>query len=120
MIPKIRASLFICFILLASACNNNDPAGGNDTEDSTKANQDETAYQSLEIKELSELIKKEPLNSELYYQRADKYIEKNNIQAAVDDLNKAIDLNSKEGKYYLYWLVSTTSLKIILNPSGCI
>ena len=65
-------------------------------------------YPSL-IKNLTEQIKTNPNDGSLYYQRALIYLESNNNQKAIEDLNQVIQLNFSDNSlkalaYYGLWL----------------
>jgi tetratricopeptide (TPR) repeat protein len=65
-------------------------------------------YSSL-IKNLTEQIKTNPNDGSLYHQRALIYLDSNNNQKAIEDLNKVIQLNSSNNSlkalaYYGLWL----------------
>ncbi|MBE9141796.1 tetratricopeptide repeat protein [Planktothrix mougeotii] len=65
-------------------------------------------YSSL-IKNLTEKIKTNPNDGSLYHQRALIYLDSNNNQKAIEDLNQVIQLNSSDNSlkalaYYGLWL----------------
>jgi tetratricopeptide (TPR) repeat protein len=96
MIFSYRYSFFVGLILLfLAACNNQ-------TSEKTYEDDDDTEYINMapEKTYLDSLLKKDPNNSELYYQRA-KFNFKNGIKhAALADIYSAIHLDSTVAKYY--------------------
>jgi len=90
--------LLLCLLLICYSCNHK-----GDNKQNRKAENmvtDHTQSETIQITDLTNQIKEDPDNAELYYQRSELYIGYNNIQNGVEDLKKAIRLNSQEGKYY--------------------
>jgi tetratricopeptide (TPR) repeat protein len=54
------------------------------------------------IDDLSELIKRNPADAEMYFRRAESYAAIKNYKSAVNDLSKVLELEGPNGKIYRY------------------
>lgn len=61
----------------------------------------ETDVQGADFPELTEALKNDPKNADLYQQRAIKYLEIQKVQEALNDINRALGINSNKAAYYI-------------------
>lgn len=85
----LLVGVFIGLILIISSCKNE-----------PKHNATQPQAGNPVILDLTEAIKKDPNNSKLYFQRAEKYYEEEAYDESIADLNSAIKLDSLQPMYY--------------------
>lgn len=87
-------SLIVVLLLVSLGCNETKPENKEDEGD-----EEQTVNQNAEIKALEESIISNPYNPELYYNRAIKYFQKQENHLALEDLNKAISIDSSNFQF---------------------
>jgi len=87
--PPWTIPILLMVIGLATAC------GGN-----RQQNEADTLAPDDTLAILTELIRKNPNEPEFYAQRADVYYSRQMVDAAMADIQKALDLNSGNAEYY--------------------
>lgn len=67
----------------------------------SKLSKADTASAQNYLNKLGELLKKDPKNPEIYYLRAQVFLNNHQAKNAISDLNAAIALNAKKAEYYI-------------------
>jgi tetratricopeptide (TPR) repeat protein len=93
MINRI-ISVFLLF--LALACGNSSKHNNN------SSNQSDTTSVKSELLEINNLLKENPDNAELYFKRAEIYAKQKLIDEALQDVERALKLDSLNEAYYIY------------------
>lgn len=110
---KIILSLAITASLLFASCNNKEKVS------SKEPTTDSVSYNKL-ILELSDKIKTEPFNADLFFTRAKAYQADKNLTSAYDDLQKAIKLDSTKTEYLMTMSDLSFKLNKIKNSKACL
>ena len=87
-----RIIIFLTLISFLFACKE---------EVSTQSGTEKQATIHPDIDALSEKINASPNNPDLFYQRGQVFLNTGNTKMAIQDLEKAISIDSTQGKYYL-------------------
>ena len=104
MIRKYTPYIFFISILLIFGCKQKDSNKSNETTDSTGRKKVELTY-------LNEQIIAHPDQADLYFKRAEIFTQKNDQRQALNDVEKAISLDS--GKTVYYALLADLSFKTL-------
>jgi tetratricopeptide (TPR) repeat protein len=89
--PFMQLIFISLILLLASSCNNEQPANKQAVK---------TKDIPLDIRSISAEIEKTPNNPELYYRRAQMYFQAKDPQLALPDIEDAMRLNSQDPIYH--------------------
>lgn len=93
--------LSVIFLGLVS-CGNNEEGAENPTQKDTSELASDTSVVSDDerLKELNDLIVEDPKNANHYHERAYYYFHKGDVESALFDVKKAIELDSDVAAYY--------------------
>ena len=90
MMKKLKFIVIVVFMAVVASCGKNETA-----VDLEKLPLEE------QIALLDAKIRKQPNDAELYYRRADVFLQASNTQEALSNIQKAISLNPKKAEYYV-------------------
>jgi tetratricopeptide (TPR) repeat protein len=105
---NIFVTLSILSLLMFVSCGGDNKSTTTNSSDASSVNTPE------ELKQLNAQLLADPNNAELYHKRAKYYLDTKNLTAGVDDMTKAIHIDSTKAEYFL----TLSDLYFIINKTG--